>query len=106
MNKALGLIETRGLVSSIAAADTMLKAANVKLLGKQRIGAGLLTIMIEGDVESVKTAVEAGAETARKVGQVVSVHVIPRPDNGIDFILPMDSINPKGDRLKKSERFN
>jgi ethanolamine utilization protein EutM len=94
MQKALGLIETRGLVSSIEAADTMLKTANVKLLGKQRIGAGLLTIMIEGDVESVKAAVDAGAAAARKVGQVISVHVIPRPDDGIDFILPVESSRP------------
>ncbi|MCL4377539.1 MAG: BMC domain-containing protein [Actinobacteria bacterium] len=94
MQKALGLIETRGLVSSIEAADTMLKTANVKLLGKQRIGAGLLTIMVEGDVESVKAAVGAGAEAARKVGQVVSVHVIPRPDDEIDIILPTESSRP------------
>jgi ethanolamine utilization protein EutM len=94
MHKALGLIETRGLVSSIEAADTMLKTANVKLLGKQRIGAGLLTIMVEGDVESVKAAVDAGAAAARKVGQVISVHVIPRPDDGIDLILPMESSRP------------
>ena len=85
---ALGLIETRGLVGSIEAADAMVKAANVVLVGKEQIGGGLVTIMVRGDVGAVKAATDAGAESAAKVGEVVSVHVIPRPHAEVEAILP------------------
>ncbi|MDD3776385.1 MAG: BMC domain-containing protein [Actinomycetota bacterium] len=79
MNKALGLIETRGLVGSIEAADAMVKAANVTLISKAYVGGGLVTVIVEGDVGAVKAAVDAGSAAAKRVGEVVSVHVIPRP---------------------------
>ena len=86
--KALGLIETKGLVGSIEAADAMVKAANVQLLGKENIGGGYVTVMVQGDVGAVKAATDAGAAASRRVGELVSVHVIPRPHNEIDKILP------------------
>ena len=76
---ALGLIETRGLIGSIEAADAMVKAANVVLVGTEQVGGGLVTVMVRGDVGAVKAATDAGAESAAKVGEVISVHVIPRP---------------------------
>ena len=76
---ALGLIETRGLIGSIEAADAMVKAANVVLVGKEQVGGGLVTVMVRGDVGAVKAATDAGAESAAKVGEVISVHVSPRP---------------------------
>ncbi len=79
MKEALGLIETRGLVGAIEAADAMVKAANVKLVGTERIGHGLVTVMVRGDVGAVKAATEAGSDAVRRVGELVSVHVIPRP---------------------------
>ncbi len=79
--EALGLVETKGLVGAIEAADAMVKAANVELVGKQSIGGGLVTVMVAGDVGAVKAATEAGSETASTVGELVSVHVIPRPHN-------------------------
>jgi len=79
MNKALGLIETRGLVGSIEAADSMVKAANVTLLSKAYVGGGLVTVIVEGDVGAVKAAVDAGSAAAKRVGELISVHVIPRP---------------------------
>ncbi len=85
---ALGMVETRGLVGAIEAADAMVKAANVVLIGKERIGSGLVTVMVRGDVGAVKAATEAGAEAARRVGEVVSVHVIPRPHSDVEAILP------------------
>lgn len=85
---ALGLIETRGLVGSIEAADAMVKAANVTLIGKEQIGAGYVTVMVRGDVGAVKASVDAGAAAARKVGELVSVHVIPRPHDEVEKILP------------------
>jgi ethanolamine utilization protein EutM len=85
---ALGLIETKGLIGSIEAADAMVKAANVVLIGKEYIGAGYVTIMVRGDVGAVKAATEAGAAAARRVGELVSVHVIPRPHAEVDRILP------------------
>jgi ethanolamine utilization protein EutM len=85
---ALGLIETKGLVGSIEAADAMVKAANVRLVGKVHVGGGLVTVMVRGDVGAVKAAVDAGAAAAEKVGELVSVHVIPRPHSDIEFILP------------------
>jgi microcompartment protein CcmL/EutN len=84
---ALGLIETRGLVGSIEAADAMVKAANVQLIGYEQIGAGYVTVMVRGDVGAVKAATDAGAEAAARVGEVVSVHVIPRPHAEVETIL-------------------
>jgi len=86
--EALGMIETKGLVGAIEAADAMVKAAGVTLVGKERIGGGLVTVMVRGDVGAVKAAVEAGSIAAKKVGQLVSVHVIPRPDEQVEGILP------------------
>ena len=85
---ALGMIETRGLVGAIEAADAMVKAADVKLMGKQRAGAGLVTVIVRGDVGAVKAAVDAGAQAAKRVGELVSVHVIPRPHESVEDILP------------------
>jgi ethanolamine utilization protein EutM len=85
---ALGLIETRGLVGSIEAADAMVKAANVELVGKECVGGGYVTVMVRGDVGAVKAATDAGAAAARRVGELISVHVIPRPHESVDAILP------------------
>lgn len=85
---ALGLIETRGLVASIEAADAMVKAANVYLVGKEHVGGGLVTVMVRGDVGAVKAATDAGAAAATRVGELVSVHVIPRPHSEVEDILP------------------
>lgn len=85
---ALGMIETRGLIGSIEAADAMVKAANVRLIGKEKIGSGYVTVMVRGDVGAVKAAVDAGAAAAEKVGELVSVHVIPRPHADVEKILP------------------
>ncbi len=84
---AKGFIETRGLVAAIEAADAMAKAANVELVGQKSIGGGLVTVVIEGDVGAVKAAVDAGAAAAQRVGEVVSVHVIARPDQEIETFL-------------------
>ncbi|PWM35720.1 MAG: BMC domain-containing protein [Clostridiales bacterium] len=86
--QALGMIETKGLVASIEAADAMVKAANVTLIGKEHVGGGLVTVMVRGDVGAVKAATDAGAAAASKVGELVSVHVIPRPHNEVEAILP------------------
>ena len=85
---ALGMIETRGLIGSIEAADAMVKAANVTLIGKEMIGGGLVTVMVRGDVGAVKAATDAGAAAAERVGELVSVHVIPRPHQEVDIIIP------------------
>lgn len=85
---ALGMIETRGLVGAIEAADAMVKSANVQLVGKEQIGGGLVTVMVRGDVGAVKSATDAGASAAEKVGELISVHVIPRPHTEVDAILP------------------
>lgn len=85
---ALGMIETKGLVGAIEAADAMVKAANVALVGKETIGAGLVTVMVRGDVGAVKAATDAGAAAAERVGELISVHVIPRPHTEVDVILP------------------
>ncbi len=85
---ALGMVETRGLVAAIEAADAMVKAANVQLVGKEQIGGGLVTVMVRGDVGAVKAATDAGASAAEKVGELISVHVIPRPHTEVDVILP------------------
>ena len=86
--EALGMVETRGLVASIEAADTMLKAANVVLVGTEKIGSGLVTVMVRGDVGAVKSAVESGAEAAGRLGELVATHVIPRPHTDGEKILP------------------
>jgi ethanolamine utilization protein EutM len=86
--EALGMIETRGLVSSIEAADAMVKAANVHLIGKVHVGGGLVTVMVRGDVGAVKAAVDAGSAAAQRIGELVSVHVIPRPHSDVEVILP------------------
>ena len=88
--QALGMIETRGLVGSIEAADAMVKAANVTLIGKEHVGGGLVTVMVRGDVGAVKASVDAGAAAAEKVGEIVSQHVIPRPHTDVERILPKD----------------
>ena len=85
---ALGMIETRGLVGAIEAADAMVKAANVTLIGKEQVGGGLVTVMDRGDVGAVKAATDAGAAAAERVGELLSVHVIPRPHTEVDAILP------------------
>ena len=86
--EALGLVETKGLVGSIEAADAMVKAANVLLIGQEYIGAGYVTVMVRGDVGAVKAATDLGAAAARRVGEIVAVHVIPRPHNEVEKILP------------------
>ena len=86
--EALGMVETRGLVAAIEAADAMVKAANVHLMGKEQIGSGLVTVMVRGDVGAVKASVEAGASAARRVGELVSTHVIQRPHADVEGILP------------------
>ena len=85
---ALGMIETKGLVPSVEAADAMVKAANVTLIGKVLVGGGLVTVMVRGDVGAVKAAVDAGAAAAERVGELLSIHVIPRPHQEVEFILP------------------
>lgn len=85
---SLGMIETKGLVGAIEAADAMVKAANVMLVGKEQIGSGLVTVMVRGDVGAVKAATDAGASAAERVGELVAVHVIPRPHTEVDNILP------------------
>ena len=85
---ALGMIETKGLIGSIEAADAMVKAANVTLIGKEFVGGGLVTVMVRGDVGAVKAATDAGAAAAQRVGELVSVHVIPRPHAEVETILP------------------
>lgn len=87
--EALGMVETRGLVAMIEAADAMVKAANVRLVGYEKIGSGYVTAIVRGDVAAVKSATEAGAAAAAKVGEVISVHVIPRPHHDLEGVLPI-----------------
>lgn len=94
---ALGLVETRGLIGAVEAADAMVKAANVALVAKEYIGAGYVTVMVRGDVGAVKAATDAGAAAARRVGELVSVHVIPRPHAEVEKILP-NTREPAGGR--------
>ncbi|WP_017416389.1 MULTISPECIES: ethanolamine utilization microcompartment protein EutM [Clostridium] len=89
---ALGMIETKGLVGAIEAADAMVKAANVTLIGKEQVGGGLVTVLVRGDVGAVKAATDAGAAAAERVGELVSVHVIPRPHSEVEVILPKTTI--------------
>jgi microcompartment protein CcmL/EutN len=93
VGEALGMIETRGLVSLIEAADAMVKAANVLIVAWDKVDAGLVTVLVRGDVGSVKAATDAGAAAARRVGELVGVHVIPRPADDLERVFP---INPKG----------
>ena len=86
--EALGMIETRGLVAAIEAADAMVKAANVVLIGSEKIGSGLVSVMVRGDVGAVKAAVEAGGAAAARLGEVVATHVIPRPHGDVEKVLP------------------
>ncbi len=85
---ALGMIETKGLVGAVEAADAMLKSAHVTLLGKEKVGGGFVAVLVRGEVGAVKAATEAGASAARRVGELVSVHVIPRPHEDVESILP------------------
>ena len=85
---SLGMIETKGLVGAIEAADAMVKSANVQLIGKEQVGGGLVTVMVRGDVGAVKAAVEAGSAAAERLGEVIATHVIPRPHNDVEKILP------------------
>ena len=87
--EALGMIETRGLVAAIEASDAMVKSADVKLIGTEKIGSGLVTVMVRGDVGAVKSAVEAGSAAASRLGELVAVHVIPRPHGDVESILPV-----------------
>ena len=87
--EALGMVETRGLTAAIEAADSMVKAAQVTLIGTEKIGSGLVTVMVRGDVGAVKSAVEAGAANASKLGELVATHVIPRPHTDVEKILPV-----------------
>ena len=86
--EALGMVETRGLVAAIEAADAMVKAANVTLIGTERIGSGLVTVMVRGDVGAVQAATDAGSAACARLGEIVSVQVIPRPHNDVEKILP------------------
>ena len=86
--EALGMVETRGLVAAIEAADAMVKAANVVLIGTEKIGSGRVSVMIRGDVGAVKAATEAGANAAQNLGEIIAVHVIPRPHSDVEKILP------------------
>ncbi|MBN2257598.1 MAG: ethanolamine utilization microcompartment protein EutM [Anaerolineaceae bacterium] len=95
---ALGMVETRGLVGAIEAADAMVKAANVNLIGSEYIGGGYVTVMVRGDVGAVKSATDAGAAAAKRVGDLVSVHVIPRPHEEVEMILPAKTKGASGGR--------
>ena len=92
--EALGMVETRGLVGAVEAADAMVKAANVVLMGKEKIGSGLVTVMVRGDVGAVKASVDAGAAAAKRVGELYSVHVIPHPHDDVEGILPGGGVKP------------
>lgn len=98
---ALGMVETKGLIGAIEAADAMVKAANVELIGSEYIGGGYVTVMVRGDVGAVKAATDAGAAAAKRVGELASVHVIPRPHAEIEMILPQHSKGGFGGRAEK-----
>jgi ethanolamine utilization protein EutM len=100
---ALGMVETKGLIGSVEAADAMVKAANVQLIGKEYIGAGYVTVLVRGDVGAVKAATDAGAAAARRVGELVSVHVIPRPHGEVERVLPLSG-TPSGDEPKAPKK--
>jgi ethanolamine utilization protein EutM len=86
--EALGMVETKGLIAAIEAADAMVKAANVKLIGKETVGSALVAVLVRGDVAAVKAATEAGASAAKRVGELVSIHVIPRPHGDVEAMIP------------------
>jgi ethanolamine utilization protein EutM len=92
IQSALGMIETKGLIGAIEAADAMVKAANVRLIGQERIGSGYVTVMVRGDVGAVKAATDAGAAAAQRVGELVAVHVIPRPHSDTEMLLPKPKV--------------
>lgn len=94
---ALGLIETKGLVGAIEAADAMVKAAKVRLTGKENVGGGYVTVMVRGEVGAVKAATDAGSAAAQRVGELVSVHVIPRPHEDVEPVLPVLPRGPQPD---------
>jgi len=101
---ALGMVETRGLVGSIEAADAMVKAANVTLIGSEYVGGGYVTVMVRGDVGAVKAATDAGAAAAKRVGELVSVHVIPRPHEDVEMVLPQQSKGSFGGNTTTSKK--
>lgn len=106
MQQALGLIETRGLITAIEAADAMLKAARVQFLGRQKVKAGLVAVMVAGDVGAVKAAVDAGTAAGKKIGEIVSSHVIPRPHEEINFIIPSvtEAVKPVKEKKKPQQK--
>ena len=101
---ALGMVETRGLVGAIEAADAMVKAANVVLIGSEYVGGGYVTVMVRGDVGAVKAATDAGAAAAKRVSEVVSIHVIPRPHSDVEMILPQYTKGSIGGRSTKESK--
>lgn len=101
---ALGMVETKGLVGSIEAADAMVKAANVVLIGSEYVGGGYVTVMVRGDVGAVKAATDAGAAAAKRVGELVSVHVIPRPHQDVEMILPQNTKGAIGGRAAEPRK--
>ncbi|MEN6572203.1 MAG: ethanolamine utilization microcompartment protein EutM [Anaerolineaceae bacterium] len=101
---ALGMVETKGLVGAIEAADAMVKAANVVLIGSEYVGGGFVTVMVRGDVGAVKAATDAGAAAAKRVGELVSVHVIPRPHQDVEMILPQNSKGSIGGRAAEAKK--
>jgi len=106
MSEALGMIETKGFVGLVEASDAMVKAARVELVGYEKIGGGFVTAIVRGDVAAVKAAVEAGARAAEKVGEMVSVHVIPRPHANVDAALPLGRTNEALTSMGKAPRQN
>ncbi len=101
---ALGMVETRGLIGSIEAADAMVKAANVALIGSEYTGGGYVTVMVRGDVGAVKAATDAGAAAAKRVGELISAHVIPRPHEDVEMILPQRTKGSLGGRSESSKK--
>ena len=101
---ALGMVETRGLVGAIEAADAMVKAANVKLIASEYVGGGFVTVMVRGDVGAVKAATDAGAAAAKRIAELVSVHVIPRPHENVEMILPESSKGSIGGRSGEAKK--
>ena len=100
---ALGMVETKGLVSAIEAADAMVKAANVTLIGSEYVGGGFVSVMVRGDVGAVKAATDAGAAAAKRIGELVSIHVIPRPHADVEMILPQKSKGSIGGRTTSAK---
>ncbi len=101
---ALGMVETKGLVGAIEAADAMVKSANVVLIGSEYVGGGFVTVMVRGDVGAVKAATDAGAAAAKRVGELVSVHVIPRPHEDVEMILPQNTKGSIGGRSTEAKK--